>query len=73
MLPQGVLGFHYESDLSAASLTSLGRLPRHQDLIQASGLVAAIREQVRVAGAPGRGKRFRVARGLRVRPRIPAG
>ena len=53
MLPQGVLGFQYESEPSTAGLTSLGGLPLYLDLIQASGLAAAIREQVRVAGTQG--------------------
>ena len=53
MLPQGVLGFQYESEPSTAGLTSLAGLPLYLDLIQASGLAAAIGAQVRVAGAQG--------------------
>ena len=53
MLPQGVLGFQYESESASVGLTSLAGLPLYLDLIQASGLAAAIREHVRVAGAQG--------------------
>jgi hypothetical protein len=42
MLPQGVLGFQYESDSSNHGLTSLAGLPLYLELIQASGLGAAI-------------------------------
>jgi hypothetical protein len=50
---QGVLGFQYEADSSNAGLTSLAGLPLYLDLIHASGLGTAIRQQVRVAGAQG--------------------
>ena len=53
MLPQGVLGFQYESDSSNHGLTSLAGLPLYLDLIQASGLGAAIHRHVRVAGRQG--------------------
>jgi hypothetical protein len=53
MLPQGVLGFQYESEPSSAGLTSLAGLPLYLDLVQASGMAAAIRQHVRVAGAQG--------------------
>jgi len=53
MLSQGVLGFQYEAESSAAGLTSLGGLPLYLDLVQASGLVAAIRQHVHVAGEQG--------------------
>lgn len=53
MLAQGVLGFQYESEGSSAGLTSLGGLPLYLELIQASGLGAAIRQHVRVAGTQG--------------------
>ena len=53
MLPQGVLGFQYESEPSTSGLTSLGGLPLYLELIQASGLAAAIREQVRLVSAQG--------------------
>jgi hypothetical protein len=53
MLPQGVLGFQYESDSSNNGLTSLAGLPLYLDLIQASGLGAAIHRHVRVAGRQG--------------------
>ncbi len=52
-MAQGVLGFQYESDSSSAGLTSLPGLPLYLDLIHASGLGAAIRRQVRVAGSQG--------------------
>jgi hypothetical protein len=53
MLAQGVLGFQYEAEGSSVGLTSLAGLPLYLDLIQASGLGAAIRQQVRVAGTQG--------------------
>src|SRR6202161_656025 len=53
MAAQGVLGFQYESESSNACLTSLAGLPLYLDLIHASGLGAAIRRQVHVAGAQG--------------------
>ena len=53
MVAQGVLGFQYESDSSGTGLTSLAGLPLYLDLIHASGLAAAIRQQVHVAGAQG--------------------
>jgi hypothetical protein len=48
-----VLGFQYELEPSTAGLASLAGLPLYLELILASGLAAAIREQVRVAGAQG--------------------
>ena len=53
MLPQGVLGFQYESDSSNHGLTSLAGLPLYLELIQASGLGAAIRQHVCAAGSQG--------------------
>ena len=53
MLPQGVLNFQYEAEPSCAGLTSLGGLPLYLDLIRASGMVAAIRQFVQVAGPQG--------------------
>jgi hypothetical protein len=53
MLAQGVLGFQYEAEASGGGLTSLAGLPLYLDLIHASGLGAAIRQEVRVAGAQG--------------------
>ena len=53
MVAQGVLGFQYESESSGTGLTSLAGLPLYLDLIHASGLGAAIRQQVHVAGAQG--------------------
>src|SRR5208283_3408790 len=41
------------SQLSNSGLTSLAGLPLYLDLIHASGLGTAIRQQVRVAGAQG--------------------
>jgi hypothetical protein len=53
MLPQGVLNFQYDAEPNCASLTSLGGLPLYLDLIRASGMVAAIRQFVQVAGPQG--------------------
>jgi hypothetical protein len=53
MLAQGVLGFQYEAEAFSGGLTSLAGLPLYLDLIHASGLGTAIRQQVRVAGAQG--------------------
>jgi hypothetical protein len=52
MLPQGVLGFHYEAARSSAGPTSLAGLPLYLDLVEAIGPSAAIRHNVRVAGTP---------------------
>ncbi len=53
MVAQGVLGFQYESESLNAGLTSLADLPLYLDLIHASGLGAAVRRQVHVAGRAG--------------------
>jgi hypothetical protein len=53
MVSQGAPGFQYESDSANTGLTSLAGLPLYLDLIHASGLGAAIRDQVRVAGCQG--------------------
>lgn len=53
MMAQGVLRFQYEEDGSARGLTALGGLPVYLDLVRASGLAAAIREHVRMAGGQG--------------------
>ena len=53
MLPQGVLGFQYEAERSRAGLTSLAGLPLYLDLVHSSGLAAAIRRHVEVAGHQG--------------------
>jgi hypothetical protein len=53
MLAQGLLDFQYESDSSSRGLTSLAGLPVYIDLIQASGLGAAIRQHVHAAGGQG--------------------
>jgi hypothetical protein len=53
MLPQGVLDFQYEAERSSTGVTSLAGLPLYLDLVHASGLAAAIRQQVRVAGRQG--------------------
>jgi len=53
MLPQGVLGFQYEADRSRGGLTSLAGLPLYLDLVHSSGLAAAIRRHVQVAGGQG--------------------
>ena len=52
-MAQGVLGFQYEADSSNCGLTSLAGLPLYLDLIHASSLGTAIRQQVHVAGAQG--------------------
>jgi len=53
MLPQGVLGFQYEGDRSSAGVTSLAGLPLYLELVHSSGLAAAIRQHVQVAGRQG--------------------
>ncbi|HVC62360.1 MAG TPA: transposase [Acetobacteraceae bacterium] len=53
MLPQGVLGFQYEAERSSTGVTSLAGLPLYLDLIHRSGLAAAIRQHVQVAGRQG--------------------
>ena len=53
MVAQGVLDFQYEADSSRQGLTSLAGLPVYLDLVKASGLGAAIRRQVCVAGSQG--------------------
>src|ERR1019366_6449705 len=53
MLPQGLLDFQYEADSSRHGLPSLAGLPLYLELIEASGMGAAIRRHVRVAGGQG--------------------
>jgi hypothetical protein len=53
MLSQGVLGFQYEAEQSTGGLTSLAGLPLYLDLVHSSGLAAAIRRHVEVAGHQG--------------------
>jgi hypothetical protein len=53
MVAQGVLGFQYASDSSNAGLTSLAGLPLYLDLIHVTGLGAAIRQHLHVAGRQG--------------------
>ena len=53
MVAQSLLGFQYEQDRSSGGVTSLADLPLYLDLIQASGLGAAIRQQLSVAGTQG--------------------
>ena len=53
MVAQGVLDFQYEADSSRHGQTSLAGLPVYLDLVKASGLGAAIRRQVCVAGSQG--------------------
>jgi hypothetical protein len=48
-----MLGFQYEAESSSAGLTSLAGLPLYLELIEASGLGAAISQHVRVAGTQG--------------------
>jgi hypothetical protein len=53
MLPQGVLGFQYEAERSSTGVTALAGLPLYLDLIHSSGLAAAIRRHIQVAGRQG--------------------
>jgi len=53
MLPPGVLGFQYEAEGSSAGLTSLAGLPVYLDLVHSSGLAAASRRHVQIAGTQG--------------------
>ena len=53
MLAQGVLGFQYEAERRSGGLTSLAGLPLYLDLVHSSGLAAAIRRHVQVAGRQG--------------------
>jgi hypothetical protein len=53
MLPQGVLGFQYEAERSSTGVTSLAGLPLYLELIHSSGLAAAIRQHVQLAGRQG--------------------
>ena len=53
MLPQGVLGFQYEAEGSSTGVTSLAGLPLYLDLVHSSGLAAAVRRHVQVAGRQG--------------------
>jgi hypothetical protein len=53
MLPQGVLDFQYEAERSNHGQTGLAGLPLYLDLIRQSGLTAAIRRYVCVAGRQG--------------------
>jgi len=53
MLPQGVLGLQYEAEGSSTGMTSLAGLPLYLDLVHRSGLAAAIRQHVQVAGGQG--------------------
>jgi hypothetical protein len=53
ILAQGVLDFQYEADSSRHGLTSPAGLRVYLDLVKASGLAAAIRRQVCVAGSQG--------------------
>ena len=48
-----MLGFQYEAEQSNHGLTALAGLPLYLDLIRERGLVATIRERVRLAGAQG--------------------
>lgn len=52
-MAQGALPFHYEAETAASGVTALGGLPVYLDLIQVSGLAAAIKRHVRVAGGQG--------------------
>lgn len=52
-MAQGLLAFQYEAEKSTVGTTALGGLPVYLDLVKACGLVASIRDYVRVAGQQG--------------------
>ncbi len=52
-MAQGVLPFEYESEPGSSDLTGFAGIGVYLDLIEASGLAAAVRRQVRPAGARG--------------------
>jgi hypothetical protein len=53
MLAQDMLGFQYEAEGSSVGLTSLWGLLLYLELIEASGLDAAIHQHLRAAEDPG--------------------
>ena len=52
-MAQGVLPFEYESEPGSSDLTGFAGIGVYLDLIEASGLAAAVRREVRVAGRQG--------------------
>ena len=52
-MAQGVLAFQYEAETTASGVTALGGLPIYLELIKVSGLDAAIKKYVQVAGDQG--------------------
>ena len=52
-MAQGVLPFEYESEPGSSDLTGFAGIGVYLDLIEASGLPAAVRREVRVAGRQG--------------------
>ena len=52
-MAQGVLGFQYEAAPGSGGLTGFAGLGVYLDLIQVSGLAAAVRRHLRVAGRQG--------------------
>src|SRR3954447_8468743 len=52
-MAQGVLAFQYEAETKASGVTALGGLPIYLELIKVSGLDAAIKKYVQVAGDQG--------------------
>lgn len=52
-MAQGLLPFKYDVEPAPSGVTALGGLPLYLELVQASGLAAAIRQHVRVAGEQG--------------------
>lgn len=52
-MAQGILPFKYDGEATQSGVTALAGLPLYLELIQASGLAAAIRQHVRIAGEQG--------------------
>ncbi len=52
-MAQGALPFQYEAEPSGSGLTGFAGLGVYLDLLQVSGLAAAIRRHLRVAGRQG--------------------
>lgn len=53
MIAQGALAFQYEAETTATGMTALGGLPVYLDLIEVSGLSAAMEKYVKVSGEQG--------------------
>ncbi len=52
-MAQGVLGFQYEAEPGSSGLTGFAGLGVYLDFLQVSGLAAAVRRHLRVAGRQG--------------------